>query len=111
MADTREWVRNHRSAGYIAGRFPGEYEGEPRDMLIVQTTKGVVLVPAGSTLPISKQDIISQTALDLGPVIDSILEGGLSLSEVEEAWQLAIERKQRAATRMQEAQKPALSAE
>jgi hypothetical protein len=101
MSDERAWVRNHRSSGYIAGRFLGEYDGEPREMLILQTTKGVVLVPIGSTLPITKQDVINQTALDLGPVIDSILEGGLSLEEADEVWRRAIERKRQAALRLQ----------
>jgi hypothetical protein len=103
MTEEREWVRNHRVSGYIVGRFRGEFEGEARDMLILQTTKGVVLVPEGSTLPITKQDIISQTALDLGPVIDSILEGGLSLEEVNQIWQYAIERKRQSALRLQHA--------
>ncbi len=104
MNNEKEWVRNHRVSGYIAGRFQGEYEGKAREMLVLQTTKGTILVPSGSTLPISKQDVISQTALDLGPVIDAILEGGLTLDEAEAIWQLAIERKRRAAARLLEEQ-------
>jgi hypothetical protein len=102
MNDEREWVRNHRVSGYIVGRFLGEFAGEPREMLVLQTTKGVELIPAGSTLPITKEDIISQTALDLGPVIDAILEGGLSFDDADMIWNLSIARKRRAAVRITE---------
>lgn len=102
MTSDKEWVRNHRISGYVAGRFQGEYEGKPREILVLQTTKGTVLVPAGSTLPISKQDVISQTALDLGPVIDAMLEGGLTIDDAETIWQMAIERKRHATSRFAE---------
>jgi hypothetical protein len=99
MADDREWVRNHRTSGYVAGRFAGEYEGEPREMLVLQTLKGVVLVPAGSTLPITKDDMIRQAALDLEPIIDSLIEGGFTFDDIAVAWQHAIDYKQGVAAR------------
>ena len=45
----KQWVRNHRAAGSVIGSFPGEYEGAPRTMLVVQTFKGVELMLEGST--------------------------------------------------------------
>lgn len=33
----REWVRNHKIAGFVAGRFQGEYAGEQRELVAVQT--------------------------------------------------------------------------
>jgi hypothetical protein len=99
MAHDREWVRNHRTSGYIAGSFTGEYEGEPREMLVIQTLKGVVLVPAGSTLPITRDDMVRQAALDLEPIIDSLLEGGFTLDDIAAAWQRAMAYKHGVAAR------------
>jgi len=33
----REWVRNHKIAGYVVGRFQSEYEGASQDLVAVQT--------------------------------------------------------------------------
>jgi hypothetical protein len=87
----REWVRNHRSSGYIAGRFAGEFKGQPREMLIIQTFKGVVVVPERSTIPITKEDMIRQAALDLEPIIASMLEGGFTLDDIAAAWNRAMD--------------------
>ncbi len=87
----REWVRNHRSSGYIAGRFASEFKGQPREMLVIQTFKGVVIVPDGSTIPLTKDDMIRQAALDLEPIIDSMLEGGFSLDDIAAAWNRAMD--------------------
>ncbi len=86
-----EWVRNHRSSGYIAGRFAGEFKGQPREMLVIQTFKGAVIVPDGSTIPITKEDMIRQAALDLEPIIDSLLESGFTLDDITAAWNLAMD--------------------
>lgn len=97
----REWVRNHRSSGFVAGRFAGEFKGQPTEMLIIQTLKGVVIMPEGSTIPITKDDMIRQAALDLEPVIDSMLEGGFSFEDIAAAWQRAIDYKREVATRQE----------
>jgi hypothetical protein len=41
----REWVRNHTIAGYVVGRFQGEYEGAWHDLVAVQTWDGAWVVP------------------------------------------------------------------
>jgi hypothetical protein len=37
----REWVRNHRVAGFVAARFTGEYAGEQRELIALQTWDGI----------------------------------------------------------------------
>lgn len=86
----KQWVRNHRSAGSIVGSFPGKYEGEPREMLVVQTFKGVVLIPAGSTIPIDAEYMVRQAGLDLEGVISAMLEVGLTLGQAQDAWDRAM---------------------
>ncbi len=76
MVEQREWVRNHRIAGFVVGRFRGEFEGE--------------LVPEGSVLPVDMDYMIRQTALDLERVIEGILEGGFTPEQAEAAWQRAM---------------------
>lgn len=89
----REWVRNHRSWGYIAGRFASKFKGQPWEMLVIQTLKGAVVVPEESTIPITKEDMIRQAALDPEPIIDSMLEGGFSLDDIAAAWDHAMDYK------------------
>lgn len=105
MAEQREWVRNHRIAGYVAGRFRGEFEGEQRDLIALQTMDGIRVVPEGLVLPVDMDYMIRQTALDLQRVIEGILEGGFSLEQAEAAWQRAM-----AQTRKVAAQTPASAA-
>ena len=90
MATEREWVRNHRHSGFVVGRFQGEFEGQPREMLVIQTLKGAVLVPSGSVLPITKADVIRQAALDLEPIVEALLEGGLDRTDIASAWEQAV---------------------
>ena len=86
----KQWVRNQKSAGSVVGRIPGEYEGKPRDMLVVQTFKGVVLVPDGSTIPIDAEYMVRQAGLDLEGVISAMLEVGLTLDQAQAAWDRAM---------------------
>lgn len=91
MEQEKQWVRNHRSAGAVVGRFLGEYEGEPRTLLVVQTFKGVVLVPEGSTIPIDAEYMVRQAGLDLEGVISAMLEVGLTLDQAQAAWDRAMD--------------------
>jgi len=85
-----EWVRNHRVAGFIAGRFTGEYAGEQRELIALQTWDGITVVPAAAIIPVDKDYMIRQAALDLERVIGGITEGGLSLTDAQAAWDRAI---------------------
>src|SRR6266540_4746279 len=90
MVEQREWVRNHRIAGFVVGRFRGEFEGEQRDLIALQTMDGIRVVPEGSVLPVDMDYMIRQTALDLERVIEGILEGGFTPEQAEAAWQRAM---------------------
>ena len=90
MVEQREWVRNHRIAGVVVGRFRGEFEGEQRDLIALQTMDGIRVVPEGSVLPVDMDYMIRQTALDLERVIEGILEGGFTPEQAEAAWQRAM---------------------
>jgi hypothetical protein len=85
-----EWVRNHRVAGFVAGRFTGEYAGEQRELIAIQTWDGITVVPATAVIPIDKDYMIRQAALDLERVIRGITEAGLSLADAQAAWDRAI---------------------
>ena len=86
----REWVRNHKIAGYIVGRFTGEYEGEQRDLVAVQTWDGARIVPATAVIQIDKNYMIEKAGLNIERVIHGMLEGGLSLDDAQAAWDRAI---------------------
>jgi len=96
MVEQREWVRNHRIAGFVVGRFRGEFEGEQRDLIALQTMDGIRVVPEGSALPVDMDYMIRQTALDLERVIEGILEGGFTLEQTEAAWQRAMAQRRKA---------------
>ena len=86
----REWVRNHKIAGYVVGRFQGEHEGAQRDLVAVQTWDGAQVLPEAVLIPIDKDYMIRQAGLDLERVIHGILEGGLDLDDAQAAWERAI---------------------
>jgi hypothetical protein len=86
----REWVRNHKIAGYVVGRFQGEHEGTWRDLVAVQTWDGAHVVPEAALIPIDKDYMIRQAGLDLERVIQGILEGGLELDDAQAAWDRAM---------------------
>jgi hypothetical protein len=86
----REWVRNHTIAGYVLGRFQGEYEGTQRDLVAVKTWDGARVVPEAGLLPIDKSYMVRQAGLDLERVIQGILEGGLDLDDAQAAWDRAM---------------------
>lgn len=88
----REWVRNHKIAGFVAGRFQGEFEGEQRELVAVQTWNGARIVPAQALVPVDKDYMVRQAGLDLERVIHGILEGGLSFDDAQAAWERAIGR-------------------
>lgn len=86
----REWVRNHKVAGFVVGRFTGDYEGEQRDLVAVQTWDGARVVPAAAVIAIDKNYMIEKAGLELERVIHGILEGGLNLDDAQVAWDRAI---------------------
>lgn len=86
----REWVRNHKIAGYIVGRFTSDYEGEQRDLVAVQTWDGARVVPANAVISIDKEYMIEKASLDMERVLQGIFEGGLSLDDAQAAWDRAI---------------------
>lgn len=86
----REWVRNHKIAGFVAGRFHGEHAGEQRELVAVQTWSGAQIVPADALISIDKDYMVRQAGLDLERVIAGMLEGGLSLEDAQTAWERAI---------------------
>lgn len=86
----REWVRNHKIAGYIVGRFTGDYEGEQCDLVAVQTWDGARVVPAAAVTAIDKGYMIEKAGLDIERVIHGIREGGLSLDDAQAAWERAM---------------------
>lgn len=94
----REWVRNHRVAGFIAGRFRGEFAGQQRDLIALQTMDGMTVVPDGSVLPVDKDYMIRQAALDLERVIEGMVEGGFTLEDAEASWQRAMAHTRKVAT-------------
>lgn len=96
---TRQWVRTHTIAGYVVGRFAGEYEGAQRDLIAVQTVDGITVVPATAVLPVDEGYVQRQVALDLERVIRSIVEGGLTFDEADQAWHAALDHVQAAARR------------
>ena len=91
MAESeREWVRNHTIAGFVAGRFQGEYAGEQRELVAVQTWNGAQIVPADALIAIDKDYMVRQAGLDLERVIAGMLEGGLRLEDAQAAWERAV---------------------
>ena len=86
----REWVRNHRVSGFVAGRFTGEYEGEERELIALQTWDGMTVVPSAAIIPVDKDYMIRQAALDLERVINGMVEGGFSLEDAQVAWDRAM---------------------
>lgn len=103
----KQWVRNHRAAGSVIGSFPGEYEGAPRTMLVVQTFKGVELMLEGSTIPIDADYMVRQAGLDLERVINAMLEAGLTLDEAQAAWDRAMTYKRNLAADTSQQAEPA----
>ena len=85
-----EWVRNHKIAGYVLGRFQGEHEGAQHDLVAVQTWDGARVVPATALIPIDKDYMVRQAGLDLERVIQGMLEGGLDLDDAQAAWDRAM---------------------
>jgi hypothetical protein len=61
----REWVRNHKIAGYVVGRFRGEHEGIQSDLVAIQTWDGARVVPEAALIPIDKDYMIRQAGLDI----------------------------------------------
>jgi hypothetical protein len=96
-----EWVRNHRVAGFIAGRFTGEYAGQQHELIALQTWDGITVVPAAAIIAVDKDYMIRQAALDLERVIRGITEGGLSLADAQAAWDRAINHIQDVAARQE----------
>lgn len=91
MTEDREWVRNQRVAGFVAGRFTGEYEGAQRELVALQTIgQGLIVVPAAALLPVDRAYMIRQAGLDLERIIGAMLEGGLSLEDAQAAWYAAM---------------------
>mgnify|MGYP000904874136 FL=1 len=99
--DTREWVRNHTIAGFVVTRYVGEYEGEQRELAVVQTWDGARIVLASALIPIDRDYMIEKAGLDLERVIYGILEGGLSLDDAQVAWERALGHVRGAAGRTQ----------
>ena len=71
-------MRNHRVAGFVAGRFTSEYAGEQCELIALQTWDGITVVPAVALIPVDKDYMIRPAVLDLERVIRGIAEGGLS---------------------------------
>lgn len=86
----REWVRNHKVAGYVVGRFQGEHEGVQSELVAIQTWDGTKVVPEAALIPIDKDYMVRQAGLDLERVIRGIVEGGLDLDDAQAAWERAI---------------------
>jgi hypothetical protein len=103
----REWVRNHRVAGFVAGRFSGEYAGEQRELVALQTWDGVTVVPAAALIAVDKDYMVRQAALDLERVIRGMAEGGLSLDDAQAAWECALGHAREVAARDERTHQPA----
>jgi hypothetical protein len=103
----REWVRNHRVAGFVAGRFSGEYAGEQRELVALQTWDGITVVPAAALIPVDRDYMIRQAALDLERVIRGMAEGGLSLDDAQAAWDRALSHVRAVAARDEREHQPA----
>ena len=86
----REWVRNHKIAGFVATRYTGEHEGEQRELAVVQTWDGARIVPSAALIPIDRSYMVEKASLDLERVIHGMLEGGLDLDDAQAAWNRAM---------------------
>lgn len=86
----REWVRNHKIAGFVVTRYVGEHEGEQRELAVVQTWDGARIVPSAALIPVNRGYMVEKAGLDLERVIHGMLEGGLDLDDAQAAWERAI---------------------
>ncbi|KAB8139746.1 hypothetical protein F8S13_26965 [Chloroflexia bacterium SDU3-3] len=87
---TRAWVRNHKVAGFVAGRFEGEYEGRIQQLVVIQSSRGVAIVPEAGLIPVDQDYIQRQASLDLERVIAALREGGLDDAAIQQAWAQAL---------------------
>ena len=88
--DTREWVRDHKIAGFVVTRFVGEHEGEQRELAVVQTWDGARIVPSAALIPIDRAYMVEKAGLSMERVIHGLIEGGLDLDDAQAAWERAI---------------------
>lgn len=87
---TREWVRNHKVAGFVAGRFEGEYEGRIQPLVAIQSSHGVAVVPEAGLIPVDQDYIQRQASLDLERIVAALREGGLDYATIQQAWAQAL---------------------
>lgn len=84
------WVRFHDTPGRVIGCFTGEYAGEQRDLVTVQTVTGIEVWPASALLEATEDDAITHAARHMARVVEGLDAAGLDTPAMHRVFEQAI---------------------
>jgi ABC-type hemin transport system substrate-binding protein len=78
-----EWIRYHDVPGQAITRFVGDYEGQRRELITVQTLMGIEIWPASAVLEGRQEDAVLYAARHIAQVLDQLEKAGYSATDIQ----------------------------